>query len=112
MSADISGLLTSSDANILPFLQGLIADGTVPHGTYAISADNGNIGSGDCKTISDSNFTTKCIQVNLIEIPPNEGATLDLSSLYRKFVFTFVGEKWILTRNWTRPTYDPLVYYS
>lgn len=61
--------LVSTDANILPFLQGLIADGTIPHFRYAISADNGNLGSGDCKTITDSNFNTECIQVNLIDIP-------------------------------------------
>ena len=60
--------------SILPFVQGLIADGTIPDGLqYAISADNGDIGSGDCKTIADSTFTTKCIQVNLVDVPPTEG---------------------------------------
>ena len=91
--------------DILPFLQGLIADGTIPHLRYAISAYNGRHGSGDCKEINDSNFTTECIQVNLIDISPIEGATLRLSSLYRKFVFTFMDGKWIITRNWTRPIY-------
>jgi len=61
--------LVSTDSNILPFLQGLIADGTIPHYRYAISAKNGKRGSGDCKTITDSNFDTECIQENLIDIP-------------------------------------------
>lgn len=105
MSTDLSGNRVSASTDILPFFQGLIADGTIPYLRYAISAENGRIGSGDCMMISDSNFTTKCIQVNLIDVPPTEGATLRLTSLWRKFVFTFNGGKWVLTRNWTRPTY-------
>jgi hypothetical protein len=98
--------LVSIDSNILPFLQGLIADGTIPHLRYAISADNGNCGSGDVKIITDSNFSTECIQTNLIDIPLTEGASLRLTSLYRKFEFTFMDGKWVLTRNWTRPIYN------
>ena len=89
--------------SILPFFQGLIADGTIPTGRYAIDADNGDIGSGDVSTIADSTFATKCIRVNLVEIAPTEGATLCLSSLRRKFVFTFTGAQWVITRNWTSP---------
>lgn len=105
MSTDLSGNRVSATADILPFFQGLIADGTIPHFRYAISADNGNYGSGDVKIITDSNFTTECIQVNLIDMPPTEGATLRLTSLWRKFEFTFMDGKWVLTRNWTRPKY-------
>ena len=91
--------------SILPFFQGLIADGTIPVGQqYAISAENGTIGSGDVMTISNRDFTTDCIQTNLVDVPPTEGATLRLSSLWRKFVFTYTGGKWVITRNWTRPT--------
>lgn len=105
MSTDLSGNRVSVTPDILPFLQGLIADGTIPNFRYAISADNGKHGSGDVKIITDSNFTTECIQENLINIPPTEWATLRLTSLWRKFEFTFRGGKWILTRNWTRPKY-------
>lgn len=104
MSTDLSGNRASASADILPFFQGLIADGTIPHLRYAISAENGNNGSGDVMEITDKNFTTDCIQVNLIDIPPMEGATLRLSSLWRKFEFTFNCGKWVLTRNWARPT--------
>lgn len=95
--------------SIVPFLQGLIADGTIPVGMrYAISADNGTRGSGDVMTIANSDFTTHCIQVNLVEMEPVEGATLRLTNLWRKFVFTYTGGKWIITRNWTRPPLEAM----
>lgn len=89
-----------------PFFRKLLLDGTIPYQRYAISADNGKIGSGDCLTIDSPDFLSKCMRVNVIETAPVEGARVSLTSLIRKFEFVFRGGEWVIARNWTRPTFN------
>lgn len=96
--------------SVLTLLHCLIADSTIPYGKYAILANNGNRSSGDVVTINSNTFTTKCIQINLIDLPLVEGATLSIVSLKVKVNLTYLQGKWQISRVWNSPLKDNEIF--